>query len=66
MSDNWLQFIPTNPHYLPSREAAETPRELLAAFTPHADTVTVMFKEMGGILSPWIELVGCVLPQLRR
>jgi len=45
MSDNWLQFVPNDPEYQPSPEAAERARVLLAAFTPQADTVSVEFKE---------------------
>jgi hypothetical protein len=45
MSDSWLQFVPSDPDYQPSPEAAECARVLLAAFTPKADTVSVEFTE---------------------
>jgi hypothetical protein len=32
MSDNWLQFVPRDPTYRPSREAAEATRLLLSSF----------------------------------
>jgi hypothetical protein len=45
MSDNWLQFIPTDPYFQPSVEAAEDARELLATFVPDSEEVTVDPKE---------------------
>jgi hypothetical protein len=37
MSDNWIQFVPSDPEYQPSPQAAERARVLFAAFTPHAE-----------------------------
>src|SRR5262245_21401254 len=44
MSDNWLQFIPSDPRYQPTREAASRARALLASFTPRADEINAEFK----------------------
>ena len=52
MSDNWLRFIPTDPQYLPSPQAADNARKLLAALTPHADAVTAKFKESVEFFDP--------------
>src|SRR4051812_45821457 len=45
MSDNWLQFVPTDPEFRPSPEAAERARRLLATFVPQADEVNVEFND---------------------
>jgi hypothetical protein len=52
MSDNWLRFVPADPQYLPSPEAANNARNLLAAFTQHADAVTAKFKESVEFFDP--------------
>lgn len=44
MSDNWLQFVPTDPRFLPSDEAADNARRLLASFVPESASVTATFK----------------------
>jgi hypothetical protein len=44
MSDNWLQFIPTDPQYQPTTEMAERARGLMAIFVPEADAVSAEFK----------------------
>lgn len=45
MSDNWLQFVPIDPQFLPSAEAAEGARRLLASFVPDSESVTASFKD---------------------
>ena len=45
MSDNWLQFVPVNPKYQPSRQAAEKAKLLLATFVPRAKEVNVEFTD---------------------
>jgi len=45
MSDNWLQFVPSDPVYKPTAEAAEQAKVLLTNFVPHADAVNVEFKD---------------------
>jgi hypothetical protein len=45
MSDNWLQFVPADPAYQPSRQAAEDARILLTAFVPGAQSVLASFKK---------------------
>jgi hypothetical protein len=58
MSDNWLQFVPSDPEYQPSPEAAERARILLAAFTPQADAVSVNFKESVQFFHPGSNWLG--------
>jgi hypothetical protein len=45
MSDNWLQFIPTDPNFQPSLESAERARALLATYLPRAQDVRASFKD---------------------
>ena len=45
MSDNWLQFVPVDPQFLPSADAAEVARRLLAEFAPDSESVTASFKD---------------------
>lgn len=45
MSDNWLQLVPADPQFLPSPEAAERARTLLASFAPDSESITAEFKE---------------------
>ena len=45
MSDNWLQFVPTDPLFRPSQAAAKKAKALLASFVPRADEVSVEFKD---------------------
>ena len=52
MSDNWLQFIPADPTFRPSREAAERARELLAEFVPYSDEVSTKFEESTTFFHP--------------
>ncbi len=43
MSDNWIKLIPTDQNFLPSADAAEAERTLLAELAPDAEEVTVEF-----------------------
>jgi len=45
MSDNWLQFVPADPTYRPSRAAADQAKTLLASFVPRAHEANVEFKD---------------------
>lgn len=45
MSDNWLQFVPTDPQFIPSAEAAESARHLFASFVPESEEVTASTKD---------------------
>jgi hypothetical protein len=45
MSDNWLQFVPTDPTYRPSLDAAQAARSLLVAMAPRSDEVNVKFLD---------------------
>jgi hypothetical protein len=53
MSDNWLQFIPTDPKFRPSEQAAVEARLLLASFVPSAESVnfeycdSITFRDPG-------------------
>lgn len=52
MSDNWLQFIPSDPQFQPSSEAAEQARALLASFVPQSDEVLALFKNSTEFFHP--------------
>jgi hypothetical protein len=52
MSDNWIQFIPHDPTYQPSRSAAESARELLSSFVPDADEVVFKFTDTVEFIHP--------------
>lgn len=52
MSDNWIQFIPANPNYLPSIPAAEIAKALLASFVPDADEVVFKFTDNVEFIHP--------------
>jgi hypothetical protein len=45
VSDNWLQFVPSNPYFLPTPESAEQARALLATYVPMANEVNASFKD---------------------
>lgn len=45
MSDNWLQLVPSDPHFCPSPERAESARKLLASFLPQSDQVLAEEKD---------------------
>ena len=45
MSVHWLKFVPSDPEYQPSLEAAERARSLLAGSTLQADSVSFEFKD---------------------
>ena len=40
MSDNWLTFVPRDPHFQPSQEAIEAALSLLREFAPAAEGIT--------------------------
>jgi len=52
MSDNWLQFVPANPTFQPSPEAAESARAILTSLVPEAEDVTVSFKDSVEFFDP--------------
>jgi|SRR5665213_2996280 len=52
MSNNWLQFIPSDPNFQPLLQAAEKAKVLLAAFVPGADEVTITFTDTVEFVHP--------------
>lgn len=52
MSDNWLQFIPSDPDFQPTISSAEAARQLLASFVPDADEVNAEFKSSKQFFHP--------------
>lgn len=52
MSDNWIQFIPTDPNYQPPLDAAEKAKALLAGFVPRADEVSFAFTDCVEFVHP--------------
>ena len=45
MSDNWLQYVPADPRFQPTAEAAAAAQELLSDFLPDAEQVRAEFKD---------------------
>lgn len=45
MSDNWIQFVPEDPTFQPSVEAAELAKRMLSSFVPNAWKVSASFKD---------------------
>jgi len=62
MSDNWLQFVPIDPIFQPSLEAAERARALLASFTPEAEEVLASFKDQVEFFHPGSNWSGVECP----
>jgi hypothetical protein len=62
MSDNWVQFVPADPTYLPSGEAAERARTLLASFVRQADEVCVKFLDSIEFIHPAENWSGVMCP----
>lgn len=44
MSDNWLQYIPTDPYFKPTAHSATVAEKLLDSFVPLAETVRSEFN----------------------
>lgn len=62
MSDNWLQFVPSDPTFEPSADAAEAARTLLASFVPRADEVKAEFKPRVEFFHPGANWCGVRCP----
>ena len=62
MSDNWLQFIPAEPNFRPSADAAERARELLVMFVPDSDEVSAKFEEAITFFDPGANWSGVACP----
>ncbi len=45
MSDNWLQFVPDDPNFQPSLEAAKDAEKMLASYTPDAGSVVATYHQ---------------------
>lgn len=52
MSDNWLQYVPKDPSFRPSSEAAERAQRLLSALLPDSDSVESRFEERVSFFHP--------------
>ncbi len=63
MSDNWIQFIPHDPTYQPSRSAAESARALLSSFVPDADEVVFEFTDTVKFIHPGGNWSGVKCPK---
>ena len=62
MSVHWLKFVPGDPEYQPSPQAAECARSLLAASTLQADSVSFEFKEAVQFFDPGSNWSGVECP----
>nr|WP_315481723.1 hypothetical protein [uncultured Undibacterium sp.] len=64
MSDNWLQYIPTNPEFIPTINAANDAVKLLEAFFPLAEEVKFEISDSVNFYHPganWsgVECLNC-------
>jgi hypothetical protein len=62
MSDNWLQFIPVDPNWIPTPAAAERAVALLSAIAPQAEEVNAEFKEQVEFFHPHSNWEGVECP----
>jgi hypothetical protein len=62
MSDNWLQLVPIDPTYRPSRQAAERARLLLKSFLPKSDEVTIRYMDSIEFIHPGSNWSGVKCP----
>jgi len=62
MSDNWLQFIPDDPNFQPSAEAAKDAEEMLASFVPDAESVHATFHQSIEFFHPGGNWSGVACP----
>jgi hypothetical protein len=62
MSDNWLQFVPSDPTYRPSLAAAERAKALLSSFAPRADEINVKFNDTIRFIHPGANWSGVNCP----
>ncbi len=61
MSDDWLSFVPTDPYWQPTAEAAKAASELLASFVPEAEEVRTEFSDDVMFVNPSqnLESISC-------
>jgi hypothetical protein len=64
MSDNWLQFVPCDPEYQPSPQAAERACLLLLGFAAQAAVVSADFT-IGTVFSS-VSRGSCIRPICAR
>ncbi len=62
MSDNWLQFIPDEPTFQPTLQAAENARTLLHSFLPNSDEINIKFMESVTFFDPGSNWSGVECP----
>ena len=58
MSDNWLRYVPSDPHFQPTEVAAGRARALLHTFLPDAEEVTAEFFEDPAFIDPGVNWSG--------
>lgn len=62
MSDNWLQYVPTDPSFQPTREAGDRAQEFLAKLLPAAEEVRAEFFEEVTFFHPGANWSGVRCP----
>lgn len=62
MSDNWLQYVPLDPEFVPTELAAETACTLFSKLVPNADEIGFSFKQDVEFFHPGANWSGVTCP----
>ncbi|MHA6829295.1 hypothetical protein ACQUJV_24220 [Ralstonia pseudosolanacearum] len=62
MSDNWLQYVPLDPEFVPTELDAEAARTLFSKFAPNADEISLSFKQHVEFFHPGANWSGVTCP----
>ncbi|MCK6427138.1 MAG: hypothetical protein L6Q75_18920 [Burkholderiaceae bacterium] len=62
MSDNWLRYVPVDPHYQPSPSQAQAAERLLVSFLPMAEEIQSAFTEYPVFVDPGANWSGVNCP----
>jgi hypothetical protein len=62
MSDNWLKFVPVDPTWQPTPEAADRTAALLAAMAPGSDEIKISFNDKVELVHPYANWSGVKCP----
>lgn len=62
MSDNWLQYVPKEPTFRPSSDAAKRARQLLTAYLPNAEEVNTRLLKKITLFHPGSNWSGVLCP----
>jgi hypothetical protein len=62
VSDNWLYYVPRDPNWQPTRQAAESAAALLREMAPQADEVGFEFHDKLNLFHPFTNWSGVRCP----